>query len=213
MDLIISTALKGILIGVLVSAPMGPIGVLCIQRTLNKGRSSGLFTGIGASLSDLIYAVLTGFGLSMIIDFIENYELLIQILGSVVLAGFGAYIYRQNPAKNLNLKKPKAANHIQDLISAFFLTLSNPLILFFFIGLFARFNFYTPESQLHDYIVGYASIISGAFLWWLTITYFINKVRSKFNLRSLWIINRCIGTIIILMSAYGFISGVYNFFN
>ena len=129
------------------------------------------------------------------------------------LAGFGAYIYRQNPAKNLNLKKPKAANHIQDLISAFFLTLSNPLILFFFIGLFARFNFYTPESQLHDYIVGYASIISGAFLWWLTITYFINKVRSKFNLRSLWIINRCIGTIIMLMSAYGFISGVYNFFN
>ena len=110
MDLIISTALKGILIGVLVSAPMGPIGVLCIQRTLNKGRSSGLFTGVGASLSDLIYAVLTGFGLSMIIDFIENYELLIQIFGSVVLAGFGAYIYRQNPAKNLNLKKPKAAN-------------------------------------------------------------------------------------------------------
>ena len=213
MDLIIGTALKGILIGVLVSAPMGPIGVLCIQRTLNKGRSSGIFTGIGASLSDLIYAVLTGFGLSMIIDFIENYELLIQILGSIVLAGFGAYIYRQNPAKNLNLKKPKAANHIQDLISAFFLTLSNPLILFFFIGLFARFNFYTPESQLHDYIVGYTSIISGAFLWWLTITYFINKVRSKFNLRSLWIINRCIGTIIMLMSAYGFISGVYNFFN
>ena len=100
MDLIISTALKGILIGVLVSAPMGPIGVLCIQRTLNKGRSSGLFTGVGASLSDLIYAMLTGFGLSMIIDFIENYELLIQILGSIVLAGFGVYIYRQNPAKN-----------------------------------------------------------------------------------------------------------------
>ena len=145
--------------------------------------------------------------------FIDKYELLIQIFGSVVLAGFGAYIYRQNPAKNLNLKKPKAANHIQDLISAFFLTLSNPLILFLFIGLFARFNFFTPESQLHDYVIGYASIIGGAFLWWLTITYFINKVRSKFNLRSLWIINRCIGSIIILMSAYGFISGVYNYFN
>ncbi|MBP3353365.1 MAG: LysE family transporter [Bacteroidales bacterium] len=191
---------------------MGPIGVLCIQRTLNRGRTSGLFTGIGASISDLIYAILTGFGISMIIDFIESYELLIQIFGSIVLAGFGLYIYRQNPAKNINLKKPNATNHVQDMVSAFFLTLSNPLILFLFIGLFARFNFFLPESQFHDYITGYVSIIIGAILWWLTITYFVNKVRSKFNLRSLWIINRCIGTIIMLMSAFGFISGVIEFF-
>lgn len=213
MDLIISTILKGLLIGVFVSAPMGPIGVLCIQRTLNKGRITGLFTGIGAALSDLIYAVLTGFGISIILDFIENYELIIQILGSLVLAGFGIYIYRQNPAKNLNIKKQKTANHIQDLISAFFLTLSNPLILFLFIGLFARFNFFSAESQLHDYLIGYASIIGGAILWWFTITYFIDKVRSKFNLRSLWIINRCIGSIILIMAAYGFVSGIYNYFN
>ena len=201
------------MIGVFVSAPMGPIGVLCIQRTLNKGRTSGIFTGIGASFSDLIYAVLTGFSLSIILDFIENYEQIIQILGSIVLAGFGVYIYRQNPAKNLNRKKPKAANRVQDLISAFFLTLSNPLILFLFIGLFARFNFFSSESRIHDYLVGYTSIIVGAALWWFTITYFIDKVRSKFNLRSLWIINRCIGTIILFMSAYGFVSGIYNYFN
>lgn len=212
MDLFFYTALRGILIGILVSAPMGPIGVLCIQRTLNRGRTSGLFTGIGASISDLIYAILTGFGISMIIDFIESYELLIQIFGSIVLACFGLYIYRQNPAKNINLKKPNATNHVQDMVSAFFLTLSNPLILFLFIGLFARFNFFLPESQFHDYITGYVSIIIGAILWWLTITYFVNKVRSKFNLRSLWIINRCIGTIIMLMSAFGFISGVIEFF-
>ena len=213
MDVILGTALKGVLIGVFVSAPMGPIGVLCIQRTLNKGRTSGIFTGIGASFSDLIYAVLTGFSLSIILDFIENYEQIIQILGSIVLAGFGVYIYRQNPAKNLNRKKPKAANRVQDLISAFFLTLSNPLILFLFIGLFARFNFFSSESRIHDYLVGYTSIIVGAALWWFTITYFIDKVRSKFNLRSLWIINRCIGTIILFMSAYGFVSGIYNYFN
>lgn len=213
MDLVIGTALKGLLIGIIVSAPMGPIGVLCIQRTLNKGRSSGLYTGVGAAASDFIYAILTGFGISMIIDFIESYETLIQIFGCIVLAFFGFYTYRQNPAKNLNLKKPKAANHIQDLISAFFLTLSNPLILFLFIGLFARFNFFTPESQLHDYVVGYASIIGGALLWWTTITYFVNKIRSKFNLRSLWIVNRCIGSIILIMSVYGFISGVVEYLN
>ena len=149
----------------------------------------------------------------MIIDFIESNELIIQILGSFVLAGFGIYIYKQNPAKNLNIKKPKTANHIQDLISAFFLTLSNPLILFLFIGLFARFNFYSPESQPHEYIVGYTSIISGAVLWWFTITHFVNKVRSKFNLRSLWIINRCIGSFILALSVFGLVSGIVKYFN
>lgn len=213
MDSILDTAIKGILIGVFVSAPMGPIGVLCIQRTLNKGRTSGLFTGIGAALSDLMYAMLTGFSLSMIIGFIESYELIIQILGSIVLAGFGIYIYRQNPAKNLNIKKPRAANRIQDLISAFFLTLSNPLILFLFIGLFARFNFYSPESQTHEYVVGYISIITGAVLWWFTITYFVNKVRTKFNLRSLWIINRCIGSFILILSVFGVVSGIVKYYN
>ena len=72
VELLIYIIFRGLAIGILVSAPMGPIGVLCIQRTLNKGRRSGLATGIGASLSDLFYAMLTGFGLSIVVDFIEN---------------------------------------------------------------------------------------------------------------------------------------------
>lgn len=80
-ELLIHIIVRGLLIGILVSAPMGPIGVLCIQRTLNKGRMSGLATGIGASLSDLFYALLTGFGLSIVIDFIEDNQAPIQIAG------------------------------------------------------------------------------------------------------------------------------------
>ena len=99
MDLVLYTIIRGLAIGILVSAPMGPIGVLCIQRTLNKGRWSGFVTGLGASISDLGYAVLTGLGMSIVIDFIETNEYLIQILGSLVLAGFGAYLYRQNTCK------------------------------------------------------------------------------------------------------------------
>ena len=79
---------RGIAIGVLISAPMGPVGILCIQRTLGKGRWPGFFTGLGASLSDLIYCLLTGFGLSFIEDFIESNQNVIQLAGSVVLIAF-----------------------------------------------------------------------------------------------------------------------------
>lgn len=202
------TAIRGLVIGILVSAPMGPIGVLCIQRTLNKGRMSGLYTGIGAAVSDLIYALLTGFGMSIVIDFVETNEILIQVIGSLVLAAFGYYIYRQNPARNIKQNKSGNTTHMQDFITAFLLTFSNPLILFLFIGLFARLNFFVPESRLSDYVVGFIAIICGAVLWWFAITYFINKVRERFNLRSLWIINRCIGGLILIISAVGFFTGI-----
>ena len=197
MDLVLYTIIRGLAIGILVSAPMGPIGVLCIQRTLNKGRWSGFVTGLGASIS----------------DFIETNEYLIQILGSLVLAGFGAYLYRQNPAKNIKKQSANKNTFTQDFVTAFFLTLSNPLILFLFIGLFARLNFFVPESTLYHYILGYISIIIGAVSWWFTITFFINKVRTRFNLRSLWLINRCIGGVIIIMSLVGCFMGMSGYFN
>ena len=208
MDLTLYTISRGVLIGILVSAPMGPIGVLCIQRTLNKGRWSGFVTGIGAAISDLCYAVLTGLGMSFVVDFIEANQSLLQIIGSLVLVGFGVFLYKQNPAKNIRKQTNTKNSYMQDFVTAFLLTLSNPLILFLFIGLFARLNFFLPESRLGHYIVGYISIIMGALIWWFTITYFISKVRTRFNLRSLWLINRGIGVFIILMSLAGLFMGL-----
>lgn len=212
MDLMLYTILRGMAIGILVSAPMGPIGILCIQRTLNKGRWSGFVTGLGASLSDLIYALLTGFGMSIVIDFIEANQSILQILGSFVLVGFGLYLYRQNPAKNIRKANSSINSYTQDFITAFLLTFSNPLILFLYIGLFARFNFFQPESQFIHHLMGYFSILLGAVGWWFFITYIINKVRSRFNVRSIWFINRAIGIIIIVMSVVGFIWGVKDYF-
>ena len=95
---------SGLLIGIFISAPMGPIGMLVIQRTLNKGRHAAFFTGIGAALSDLTYCLLTGLGMSFITDFILAKELLLQIIGSIVLIAFAIYLFRKNPT--LALKKP-----------------------------------------------------------------------------------------------------------
>ena len=210
MDLTLYTIIRGLAIGILVSAPMGPIGILCIQRTLNKGRWSGFVTG--AALSDLIYALLTGLGMSIVIDFIEANQNILQILGSLVLVGFGLYLYRQNPAKNIRKANSSINTFTQDFITAFLLTFSNPLILFLYIGLFARFNFFLPESQLGHHVVGYLSILLGAVSWWFLITYVINKVRARFNVRSIWLINRGIGIIIIIMSIVGFVWGIKDYF-
>ncbi|OKZ41967.1 MAG: lysine transporter LysE [Bacteroidales bacterium 43_8] len=204
MDLTLYTIIRGLAIGILVSAPMGPIGILCIQRTLNKGRWSGFVTGLGAALSDLIYALLTGLGMSIVIDFIEANQNILQILGSLVLVGFGLYLYRQNPAKNIRKANSSINTFTQDFITAFLLTFSNPLILFLYIGLFARFNFFLPESQLGHHV--------GAVSWWFLITYVINKVRARFNVRSIWLINRGIGIIIIIMSIVGFVWGIKDYF-
>ena len=208
MDLTLYTIIRGLAIGILVSAPMGPIGILCIQRTLNKGRWSGFVTGLGAALSDLIYALLTGLGMSIVIDFIEANQNILQILGSLVLVGFGLYLYR----KNIRKANSSINTFTQDFITAFLLTFSNPLILFLYIGLFARFNFFLPESQLGHHVVGYLSILLGAVSWWFLITYVINKVRARFNVRSIWLINRGIGIIIIIMSIVGFVWGIKDYF-
>ncbi|MDE7334837.1 MAG: LysE family transporter, partial [Muribaculaceae bacterium] len=107
MEHLLYVLLRGFAIGVLISAPMGPIGMLVIQRTLNKGRWPAFFTGIGASISDIFYCILTGAGIAFITDFIASQQLLLQIFGSIAIAIFGIYLFRKNPARQL--RKPDVA--------------------------------------------------------------------------------------------------------
>ncbi len=203
--------IRGIAIGIFISAPMGPIGMLCIQRTLNKGRWPAFFTGIGAALSDLVYCLLTGLGLSFVTDFIESHQLLLQIIGSLVLVAFGIYLFKKNPTRSLKTPTDNVNTFWTDFVTGFLFTFSNPLILFFIIGLFARFNFLLPEYQYYHYITGYISIFIGALLWWFMITYSVNKVRAHFNVRSLWLINRIIALVLIAMAVIGFTLGIKDY--
>ena len=203
--------IRGLAIGILISAPMGPIGMLCIQRTLDKGKFPAFFTGVGAALSDIFYCLLTGLGLSFITDFIETHQILLKIIGSLVIIACGIYLIKKNPSRSL--KKPTAQSNTywSDIVSGFFLTLSNPLILFFIIGLFARFNFMLPEFKYYHYIVGYLSIFIGAIIWWFTITSAVNKVRAHFNIRSMKIVNRVIAILLIVMAIIGLILGINDY--
>ena len=197
---------RGIAIGVIISAPMGPVGILCVQRTLEKGRSTGFFTGVGAAISDLFYCLLTGFGLSFIEEFLKANQNVIQIIGSIVLVVFGIYLFRSNPARTLKKPEEQRTSRGKNVLSGFLFTFSNPLIIFLIIGLFARFNFLLPEISLAQYLVGYVFIIGGALLWWWMVSWFVDKVRNHFNLRSMWLINKITGGIIMIFALVGIIT-------
>lgn len=203
---------SGLLIGILISAPMGPVGMLIIQRTLNCGRWPAFATGVGAAISDLFYCLLTGLGLTFVLDFIESNKLIIQIFGSIVLIAFAIYLFQKNPARALyKTDGPRQVRKFRDGVTGFLFTFSNPLILFFIIGLFGRFNFLLPEFQYYHYIVGYAGIFFGALLWWYLVTLLINKLRKRFNVRSMWLLNRIIGSILLVMALVGIYKSVVGF--
>ena len=204
---------KGMLIGIVASAPMGPVGVLCIQRTLNKGRWYGFITGIGATVSDFIYALITGFGMSFVMDLINNNHnrFILQITGSIMLMAFGIYCYRSDPTKKIHVSGNKKGTLIHNGVTAFLVTFSNPLIIFLFMAAFAQFAFVIPKRPLHM-CVGYLSIICGALLWWFGLTWLIDKVRGKFDNGSIVIINKIIGSIVMIFSLIVLIGTVFNLY-
>ncbi len=195
----LNTILIGIVIGLFTSVPVGPLGILTIQRTLNRGRWHGVITGLGASTSDLIYAAIVGFSMSFITDFIDAHQFWIQIAGSVIVVFFGVHVFLSNPSAQLSsVKKSSKSDYISDYLSAFGLCFSNPLIIFIFIGLFAQFNFFESGQTWYENAIGMLSILIGAFSWWLTLTLIVSKLRSRFNVRGLWILNKITGAILVL---------------
>lgn len=204
---------KGMLIGVIVSAPLGPVGVMCIRRTLNKGRWHGFLTGLGASVSDLVYALVTAYGMSFVFDFINDARTLfiLQVVGSVLLFFFGLHTFRSNPhayrdkqpkerLRTIPITKGKLA---YNSTTGFALAISNPLIVLLFAALFARMSFVLPELMPYERVTGYAAIWTGALVWWFMITALVNKLRNRFDVRGIWLLNRIIGGIVMLFGVLG----------
>lgn len=200
--------IKGILIGLTISVPLGPIGMLVVQRTFNRGQKYGIVTGLGATLSDLIYTLITLFFLSFVMDFIETHRFVIQFVGSVLVAGFGYYIFGTNPATQPKPNETSKHTLFGDFATSFGLTFSNPLVLFVLIALFARFEFITNQTTLLVTIIGILSILVGALLWWSTVTFLVSHFKSKVSMRELKIINQVTGLIIISIGVVGFFLSV-----
>lgn len=209
---IVEIMLKGIIIGIIVSAPMGPVGVMCIRRTLNKGRWHGFMTGIGASVSDLVYATITALGMSFVFDFINNAHnmFVLQVVGSILLFFFGLHTfrtnphsYRANPMDKLGSYPVTKSKLAYNFATGFALAISNPLVILMFVALFARMSFVLPELDFAERVVGYASIWMGAVVWWFAITWLVDKLGSRFDVRGIWLLNRVIGSAVMIFGILG----------
>ena len=202
--------IKGLFIGFLSSAPMGPVGMLCIQRTLNEGKKHGLITGLGAVIGDMIIALLAiiaALGLGFSTDFIQQHEGPLKVIGSIVLIIFGYVVFNQNPSKSLTKLNENTNSYWKVFISSLVLTVSNIATLFLYIALFARFNVIDADKPFGYDLITILFIGIGAVLWWLLITYLVNKLRHRFNPRGLQIFNRIIGVILIGLGIAGIITG------
>ena len=206
--------IKGLIVGILASAPMGPVGVLTLQRTLNKGRWFGMVTGLGAAVSDIIYAAVSLLGMSFVMDFIENPRNMFwfKVIGGILLMLFGIYTYLSNPTENLRPTSQNKGSLMHNGITGFLVTFSNPLIILLFIALMARFEFVVPEHYVEQG-VGYLAIFGGALIWWFGLTYLIDKLRSKFQVSTICLINRIIGSIVIVAGFIGFLWALLDHFS
>lgn len=202
--------LKGLFIGFLSSAPMGPVGMLCIQRTLNEGRKHGLITGLGAVVGDMLIAliaIIAALGLGFSTEFIQQHEGPLKIVGSIILIVFGCVVYNQNPSKRLTKLKEKSMSYWKVFISSLILTITNIATLFLYIALFARFNVIDAGKPFGYDLITILFIGIGASLWWLLVTYLVNKLRSRFNPRGLQIFNKIIGVFLVGLGIVGIITG------
>lgn len=192
---------------------MGPVGVLCVQRTLNKGRWYGFITGIGAVLSDIIYAAITGYGMSYVMDVLSNQQtkMYLQIVGSVMLLAFGLYTYKSDPTKKIHNSGNGKGTLFHNGMTAFLVTFSNPLIIFLFLACYAQFAFVMPNHPF-EMVVGFLSIVFGALLWWFGLTWLIDKIRGKFDANGIKLINQVIGSVVVLCSVIMFLGTVTNLY-
>lgn len=205
--------IKGLIIGIIASAPMGPTGILCIRRTMQKGRIYGLLTGAGAAVSDMLYALVTGAGMAFAVNFIEDKQNIfwMKLVGSILLFAFGVFMYRTKPKAAPESQTAVRGNgtYFNNFFTAFLLTLSNPLIIFLFLATFNMFTFVIPNHWLAQ-AVGYLSIIGGAMLWWGGLTWVIEHMSDRMGPDFALRLNRTIGVIVLIISIFYAANTLFN---
>ncbi len=190
--------LKGLIIGFSIAAPVGPIGLLCIQRTLSYGRLSGLTTGLGAATADSLYGAVAAFGLSAVSGFLIHHSLWIRLLGGAFLLYLGIRTFVSKPATETACLRHRGI--LSDYCSALFLTITNPMTILSFAGIFAGLGL---ASRGRDFISAALMVLGvalGSALWWLLLSWIASLFRERIGGTLLIGINRASGAIITVLA-------------
>ncbi|HEV7737853.1 MAG TPA: LysE family translocator [Chlamydiales bacterium] len=196
MDL--SLFFKGFILGFSIAAPVGPIGVLCIRKTLQFGRLSGLFSGLGAAVADAVYAMIATFGLTLISNFLLAGQFWLQLIGGAFLIylGIKTFIAKAKPNETSSEVSHKTLS--KDFISTFFLTIINPVTILTYLAIFAGLgvshnNGYYAHSAMIWLVFG---VFIGSALWWLILSEGVTLFRKKVSQKVMTWVNRFAGLII-----------------
>jgi len=196
--------LRGLIIGFSIAAPVGPIGVLCIRRTLAEGRISGLVSGIGAATADAIYGCVAGFGLTLISNILIGQQLWIRLIGGSFLCYLGLKTFLSHPVKQAAPIEGRGL--AAAYVSTFVLTLTNPLTILSFAAIFAGLGIARAEG---DYLSAGALVLGvfmGSALWWLFLSCGVGLFREKLNTTGLRWVNRICGVTILGFGAMALLS-------
>ena len=186
--------LRGFVIGFSIAAPVGPIGVLCIRRTLAEGRASGLVSGLGAATADAIYGCIAGFGLTFISTFLVSQQAWLHLVGGVFLCYLGLKTLFAKPAEQA--ASDKGNGLVAAYASTFVLTITNPMTIISFAAIFAGLGLASASGDYASAGVLVLGVFIGSALWWLILSGGVGVFREKFNPKGLQWVNRISGAII-----------------
>jgi threonine/homoserine/homoserine lactone efflux protein len=196
---IVNFLLKGIVIGFSIAAPVGPIGVLCIRRSLVDGRAVGFATGLGAATADAAYGCIAGFGLTAISTFLVEQRFWLGIIGAVFLCYLGIRTFIAQPPAQTTARP--AASLFSAYVSTLFLTLTNPMTILSFVAIFAGFGLVASPNYLSAtaLVVG---VFCGSALWWLILSNGVGLLRSRLGANWMQRVNQFSGAVILAFGLY-----------
>ena len=202
--------IKAILIGLGASIPLGPLGIMCIQKTLSKGRWAGFAVGLGSTVADIFYASIALFSVTFINEFLDRNSSWVMLIGGIVIFLIGLQIALKNPITDL--QRPNAGairtRHAQEALRGFLMTITNPGALVLMFGLFAFVRLDLTDATTSSVLLVLAGIFAGTAGWWFLLSSGINLFRKRFRLRQMLIINRVSGILIALIGLASVIEGL-----
>jgi threonine/homoserine/homoserine lactone efflux protein len=192
--------LKGIAVGIIIAVPVGPVGIMCVRRTIFAGRLAGFVSGLGAATADALFGIIAGFGLSVVADWLIGYQHWLRIVGGCYLLYVGGVALLAKPQVRLN-SEPDAETLFRDYLSTFALTLTNPITILAFLGIFSAAGLTGEEATLGRAAILVLGVWVGSLLWWLALSFGLGLFFRSFEPHHLVWINRASGSILLLSGA------------
>jgi threonine/homoserine/homoserine lactone efflux protein len=195
--MLISFLLKGMLVGIVIAVPVGPVGILCIRRTILDGRMAGLLSGIGAASADALFGIIAGFGLTVISDWLFSYQDWLRVGGAGFLLIVGIRALISDPTVRARAGRDPE-NLLGDFASTFALTITNPVTILSFLAIFGAIGFTGEDATLTHAAILVAGVWIGSFLWWIGLIACTGLLRMTFKSQHLVWINWGSGGILVL---------------